>query len=73
MPTTAGMRIDGEKLRAARLAKFLDIQEAAEKAGIHRQYWSRLERETEVHESRPSTVRRMAEALDLDPRELLED
>jgi len=67
-----GVKINGEKLQQLRLERFLSRDEVAEKSGIHRDHIGRLER-GEGGESRPPTVRKLAEALDVDPRELLED
>jgi transcriptional regulator with XRE-family HTH domain len=67
------VRIDGAKLRRMRLERFLDIGEVAERSGIHRDHISRLERGEWTGGSRPSTVRRLAAALEVDPRDLLED
>ena len=72
MPMLVGVKINGEKLQQLRLERFLSRDEVAEKSGIHRDHIGRLER-GEGGESRPPTVRKLAEALDVDPRELLED
>ncbi len=70
MPTMAAVKIDGEKLQKARLQRFWSRDELAEKAGIHRDHIGRIER-GEAGNSRPPTVRRLAEALGVDPNELL--
>jgi len=67
-----GVKINGEKLQRLRLERFLSRDEVAEKSGIHRDHIGRLER-GEGGESRPPTVRKLAEALGVDPRELLAD
>ena len=67
------VRIDGGKLRQARLERFMDIGELANASGVHRDTISRLERGEYVGESRPSTVRKLAQALDVDPHELLKE
>ena len=72
MPMLVGVKINGEKLQRLRLERFLSRDEVAEKSGIHRDHIGRLER-GEGGESRPPTVRKLAEALGVDPRELLED
>ena len=72
MPTMEAVKIDGKKLQDARLAKFLSRDELADASGIHRDHIGRLERGYEG-ESRPPTVRELAAALDVDPRELLAD
>jgi transcriptional regulator with XRE-family HTH domain len=67
------VRIDGEKLRRIRLERFMDIGELASKSGLHRDHISRLERGEWAGGSRPSTVRKLAEALGADPHELLKE
>jgi transcriptional regulator with XRE-family HTH domain len=71
MPTMEAVKIDAKKLQDARLAKFWSRDELAKASGINRDHIGRLERGYEG-ESRPPTVRKLAEALDVDPRELLE-
>ena len=70
MPTMASVRIDGEKLKELRLAKFWSRDELATASGIHRDHIGRLERGGD-HDSRPPTVRKLAEALEVSPSELL--
>ena len=71
MPTMEAVKVDAKKLQDARLAKFWSRDELAKASGIHRDHIGRLERSYEG-ESRPPTIRKLAEALDVDPRELLE-
>ena len=66
------MQISGKKLKERRLDRFLDRDELAERAGIHRDHLGKIERGDWVGPSRPSTIRRLAEALKVDPHELLE-
>ncbi len=70
MPTMAGVKIDGEKLKEIRLAKFWSRDELATASGIHRDHIGRLERGGD-HDSRPPTVRKLAEALEVNPSELV--
>lgn len=70
MPTMAGVKIDGEKLKKLRLAKFWSRDELATASGIHRDHIGRLERGG-GHDSRPPTVRKLAEALEIEPSELV--
>jgi transcriptional regulator with XRE-family HTH domain len=70
MPTLAEVKIDGEKLQKLRLERFWSRDELSAKAGIHRDHIGRLER-GEGGKSRPPTVRKLAEALGVDPNELL--
>jgi transcriptional regulator with XRE-family HTH domain len=63
------VRIDGGKVKAAREQRFLSQRELAEKAGInHNTVW-RIEGggSVDVH---PRTIRRIAEALSVDPTAL---
>jgi predicted transcriptional regulator len=71
--TITAVQIDGQKLRQLRLDKFMDIGELARASGVHRDHISRLERGEFTGESRPSTVRKLAGALGVNPRELLKD
>ena len=72
MPMLADVKIDGEKLQRLRLERFLSRDELANASGIHRDHIGRLERGYEG-ESRPPTIRKLAEALGVEPRELLDD
>jgi predicted transcriptional regulator len=65
------MRIDGEKLKQHRLNRFLDVKELAERAGVNQWTVTKMEHGDWPGGSRPSTVRKLAEALDIDPHELL--
>jgi len=66
------MKIDGEKLQQYRLEKFLDKSEVAEASGLNVATIARLEGGEFAGHSRPSTVRRLADALGVRPYELLE-
>lgn len=64
------VKIDGEKVRAAREERFLSQRELADKAGVNRNTVWRIEVSglTEVH---PRTIRKLAKALDVDPASLV--
>jgi transcriptional regulator with XRE-family HTH domain len=63
------VRIDGEKVRAARERAFLSKSELAERAELNRNTISRIEDGiTEVY---PRTIRKIAEALSVDPASLV--
>jgi transcriptional regulator with XRE-family HTH domain len=65
----ADVRIDGEKVRAARERAFLSKRELADRAGLDRNTVGRIEGSvTEVY---PRTIRRIAEALSVDPASLV--
>ena len=70
MPTMASVKIDGAKLRELRTNRFLSRDELAEMAELHRDHIGRLERE-EVEDSHLPTIRKIAEALKVDPHELV--
>jgi transcriptional regulator with XRE-family HTH domain len=72
MPTMAAVKIDGAKLKSLRERRFLRREELAEKIGSHRDHIGRLERD-EIESPRMTTIRKLAEALEVDPRELLAD
>ena len=63
------VKIDGEKVRAAREQAFLSKGELAERAELDRNTIGRIENvgTTEVH---PRTIRKIAEALSVDPASL---
>jgi transcriptional regulator with XRE-family HTH domain len=66
----ADVKIDGEKVKAAREQKFLSQRELADRAGLnHNTVW-RIETSglTDVH---PRTIRKIAEALSADPASLV--
>jgi len=65
------VKIDAKKLQDARLAKFWSRDELAKASGIHRDHIGRLERGYQG-ESRPPTIRKLAQALGVDPAELVE-
>jgi transcriptional regulator with XRE-family HTH domain len=71
MPTIEAVKVDAKKLQDARLAKFWSRDELAKASGIHRDHIGRLERGYEG-ESRPPTIRKLAQALEVDPAELVE-
>lgn len=65
----ADVRIDGAKVRATREQRFFSQRELAGKAGVnHNTVW-RIEggNSIEVH---PRTIRKLAEALSVDPTSL---
>jgi transcriptional regulator with XRE-family HTH domain len=66
-------RIDGDKLKAARVERFLDRSELAERAGLDVRTVQGFEHNEWSGGSRLSTIRKLAEALEVDPRELLVD
>ncbi|HZF58095.1 MAG TPA: helix-turn-helix transcriptional regulator [Rubrobacter sp.] len=62
------VRIDGQKVRAARERAFLSKRELADEAGLDRSTVGRIEDgEAEVY---PRTIRKIANALSVDPASL---
>lgn len=70
--TKSELVIDGKKLRKLRFERLLNVQELADKAGINRYSITQMERGAWPGGSRPATVRKLGEALGIDPHELLE-
>jgi DNA-binding XRE family transcriptional regulator len=69
--TMEKMKIDGEKLRALRVERFLERQELADRAEINRKTVEDIERGRWPGGSRLSTIRKLAEVLEVDPHEIL--
>jgi len=65
------MRIDGPKLRKLREERFWSREELSQKSGIHRDSIGRIERGAWPGGSYLPTIRKLAEALGIDPRELV--
>ena len=69
MGTHTLMRIDGEKLRRLRESRLWLIGDLAEKSGVHRNLISTYELgKSGAH---PHTIRKLANALGVDPTELI--
>jgi transcriptional regulator with XRE-family HTH domain len=67
----ADVKIDGEKVRAARERAFLSKSELAAAAGLNRNTIGRIEEaRSEAIEVYPRTIRKIAEALSVDPASL---
>ena len=65
------MQIDGEKLRRLRKRRLWLIGDLADASGVHRNQISTYELgKAGAH---PDTIRKLAEALGVDPRDLLPD
>ena len=69
MGTHTLMRIDGEKLRRLRESRLWLIGDLADKSGVHRNLISTYENgKSGAH---PDTIRKLANALGVDPTELI--
>jgi transcriptional regulator with XRE-family HTH domain len=71
MSTQASVKVDGQKIQRLRSRRLLLIGDLAEKSGVHRNTISKLENDRGG--AYPETIRKLAEALDVEPTELLED
>ena len=71
MSTHTLMRIDGQKLRRLRERRLWLISDLADKSGVHRNLISTYEHgKSGAH---PDTIRKIANALEVDPSELVPD
>lgn len=69
MSTQVLVKVDGQKLQRLRSRRLWLIGDLAEKTGVHRNTISKLENERGG--AYPETIRKLAEALGIDPAELL--
>lgn len=65
--------VDGEKLRELRLAALMTQRELGSAASVAPETINRIENAGEPRRTAAITVRKLARALGVDPRELLED
>ena len=72
-PTMGSVRVDGNKLRELREAAFVSRAELGAKTGLHPDHIGRLERGDWKGGTRIDNIRKLAEALEVDPTELVED
>ena len=63
------MRVDGRKLRRLRQRRLWLIGDLAEKSGVHRNVISKIENQRGG--GHPDSIRALAEALEVEPQELL--
>jgi transcriptional regulator with XRE-family HTH domain len=71
-PTMGSVRIDGKKLRELREGAFLSRAELGARSGLHPDHIGRLERGDWQGGTRIDNIRKLAEALEVDPSELVE-
>ena len=69
MRTQALVEVNGQKLEKLRKQRLWLIGDLAERSGVHRNTISKLENNRGG--AYPETIRKLAEALDVDPTELL--
>lgn len=67
---TAHVEVDAKKLRALRRKRVLTLRELGELAGISKDTISRVEREGTAY---PSTIRKLARGLGVEPSELVKE
>jgi DNA-binding Xre family transcriptional regulator len=72
LPTIIGVKIVGKKLQRLRTKKLLSRKELADKTGLHPDHIGRLER-SEATAAHMATIRRLTEALNVDPSELVDE
>ncbi len=65
------VRIDGDKLRRLRRGRMLSLRELGERSGVAFDNINKFENERRY--AQPRTVRSLAEALDIDPAELMKE
>lgn len=64
------MRANGERLRQIRLEQALSQRDLSRMTGVAHDSISQLE--TGKREAQPKTIRKLAEALEVEPKELME-
>ena len=72
-PTMGRVRVDGNKLRELRERAFLSRAELGARAGLHPDHIGRLERGDWKGGTRIDNIRKLAEALEVSPADLLKD
>ncbi len=73
MDTVATEKIDGNKMREARLTKHMTQRQLAHAAGLTNETVNRIERAHEPRTVYPLTARKLADALGVPPADLVED
>ena len=69
MSTQVLVEVDGHKLRRLRKQRVLLIADLARESGVHRNIISKLE--SGRGGAYPETIRKLAQALEVEPRELV--
>ena len=72
-PTMGTVKVDGEKLQRLREAAFVSRAELGARSGLHPDYIGRLERGGWQGGSRIDNIRKLAEALGVEPEKLVDD
>ena len=67
---TVLVEVNVHKLRSLRRKRVLSLRELGERAGVSKDTLSRIERSGTAY---PSTIRKIARALEIDPSELVPD
>jgi transcriptional regulator with XRE-family HTH domain len=71
MPVVATEKIDSDKLREARLSRHMTQRELSIAANVSHETINRLERSTRSLNVYSLTLRKIADALGVDPREIV--
>ena len=71
MSTQMVVEVDGQKLRRLRMQRLWLIGDLAEKSGVHRNIISKLEHG--IGGAYPETIRKIVEAVQVEPTELIGD
>ena len=71
MSTQMLVEVDGQKLQKLRRRRLWLIGDLADKSGVHRNTISKLE--NDKGGAYPETIRRLADALGVDPTELIRE
>lgn len=64
-----GVAMDGAKLKRWRLRRLMSVRDLAERSGVNHSAISQIERG--LRQPHPRTIGKLAEALEVDPGELL--
>jgi transcriptional regulator with XRE-family HTH domain len=65
------VEVDGARLRELRRRRMLSLRELEQRSGVAFDNINKLE--NEKHRAQPRTLRRLAQALDVEPHELMKE
>jgi transcriptional regulator with XRE-family HTH domain len=67
------MEVDGEKLRRERYLQAYSLSDLEERSGVNKSTILAIEQGKRKRAPHPSTIKKLAEALGIEPRALLKD
>jgi transcriptional regulator with XRE-family HTH domain len=67
------MEVDGQKLRRARYLQAYSLSDLEERSGVNKSTILAIEQGKRKRAPHPGTIRKLAQALGVEPRELLKD